>query len=545
MDDQVRVRLKALLKEYGPSLALDAQRLRALLRDVCPDQERETFALVAAVHAQVPAALQRSASAAPGSYVRRLRELGLDAEVAQWTVETWALVLNVAVPGGHTPGGGRSPGVPGASGARPSPSAAPAAQAASRQPSGGQRSGPATAGSATFVALAPIVIPGDSTAAPIPETGSGPPGGTADDSGDSNPSLAPSFQNDRVLEWKRRRNQFLIVAMLIALLAIGLVLVAISRGSHRSASNRPQSAAEAPIAASPVRQMGAEDERCPAGQERSAESQRHCCWPGQSWDEKGAACRGSPSRCPTGEVAVAEGCGPLPAEANGGETAVAASAPPADRQQHEHPDLGFRRIPGGTFHLGCESRDSLCDPDEKPGREATVLPFRLMATDVTVAMYARCVAADHCKPPGTGGQCTWKSHGKSGYPINCVDWGQAQEFCHWAGGRLPTAVEWEHAAKGGDGRIYPWGNEPPDVTRAQFSSHELADVHAHASGASKQGLLDMAGNVRQWTATNYGENSFEVRGGSYEDGPRFLRSSGRAEAPATRFNYYIGFRCAQ
>lgn len=195
-----------------------------------------------------------------------------------------------------------------------------------------------------------------------------------------------------------------------------------------------------------------------------------------------------------------------PAEGAPPSAKVSSQASPERAQTSGKPTLEFVPLPAGTFHSGCEPQDTRCEDDEIPGRTLTVQAFSLEKTDVTVAEYRTCTEAGACTAPGTGGHCNWGVDGKDDHPVNCIDWQQAETFCRWAGGRLPTAEEWEYAAKGGTSRIYPWGDQPPDKTKACFG--ETCDqgtipADAPAGGASKQGLPGLAGNVFQWTASDY------------------------------------------
>jgi formylglycine-generating enzyme required for sulfatase activity len=129
------------------------------------------------------------------------------------------------------------------------------------------------------------------------------------------------------------------------------------------------------------------------------------------------------------------------------------------------------------------------------------------------------------------------------HPINCVDWDQAMAYCRWKGKRLPTEAEWEYAARGNDGRIFPWGNEAPSAKRlnvcgsecAAMAKRELsaewpayyndddgwaatAPVGSYPEGASPFGALDMAGNVAEWTADWYGVYSTKAE--TNPQGPR-------------------------
>jgi formylglycine-generating enzyme required for sulfatase activity len=174
-------------------------------------------------------------------------------------------------------------------------------------------------------------------------------------------------------------------------------------------------------------------------------------------------------------------------------------------------------VPAGEFFLGCnEQIDRECYDDEKPGRRVFVAAFRIDKTEVTVAQYGRCVQAGGCSSPDTRSGCNYGTGGRDEHPVNCVDWQQADTYCRWAGKRLPTEAEWEKAARGRDGRIYPWGNQW-DTSRANVGSGGTVAVGSYASGASPYGALDMSGNVWEWTADWYdGEHKYRSgRGGSW------------------------------
>jgi len=213
--------------------------------------------------------------------------------------------------------------------------------------------------------------------------------------------------------------------------------------------------------------------------------------------------------------------------------------------------LEFVSLPGGRFHYGCEPGDSECDGDEKPGREATVGAFSLGKTEVTVDAYERCVSAGTCSAPSTGGTCNWGVSDRGTHPINCVDRNQAEAFCKWIGGRLPTAEEWEYAAKSGGGRIHPWGNERASCQRAILrdggdgcGKGSTWPVCSKPTGNSTAGICDLAGNVWEWTASKYDANTQEVRGGGWNYGPRGLRASYRGRSRPTERSDDLGLRCA-
>ena len=225
--------------------------------------------------------------------------------------------------------------------------------------------------------------------------------------------------------------------------------------------------------------------------------------------------------------------------------AIVATAAHANRPAHDRV-----AIPAGPFTAGSTRGDE----DERPVRKVTVKAFAIDRTEVTRGDYAACVAAGHCKATA---EKTAVDDPEAKFPATGVDWNDAQAYCKFAGGRLPSEVEWEKAARGTDGREYPWGNDV-DCTRANWGSfegegpcagknpgHPVA-VGQYPTGASPYGLLDMGGNVWEWVADKYDEDPGRrvVRGGScctFFVGPRAANRN--AWAPEHR-DGDLGFRCA-
>ncbi|MBI3800775.1 MAG: SUMF1/EgtB/PvdO family nonheme iron enzyme [Deltaproteobacteria bacterium] len=214
--------------------------------------------------------------------------------------------------------------------------------------------------------------------------------------------------------------------------------------------------------------------------------------------------------------------------------------------------------------MGCnEEVDQVCESDEKPGRKVSLDAYSIGKYEVTVAEYRRCVEAGGkgCTSPGSGEICNWGKEGHEDHPINCVDWNQAQGYCQWAGKRLPTEAEWEKAARGTDGRVYPWGNQW-EAKRANVDGSGTAAVGSYSAGVSPYGSYDMAGNVLEWVQDWYAEDYYRrgpvknpkgpangeykvVRGGSWFPGPRGVRVSYRSGGDSGGRVGSLGFRCAQ
>ena len=235
---------------------------------------------------------------------------------------------------------------------------------------------------------------------------------------------------------------------------------------------------------------------------------------------------------------------------------------------------GMVQVPGGRFFMGCNEKvDKECNDDEKPGRTVSVKTFFIDRTEVTVEAYTECVKAGECSDyhltgiewkdvPGWNDKlftksehCNLGKRGRKKHPINCVDWNQASEFCAWKGKRLPTEAEWEKAARGTDGRKYPWGNQ--QVTCDYAILNDGGDgcgristwpVGSKPAGKSPYGALDMVGNVWEWTDSWLDESERKyrvIRGGAWSNVRAFARASLRyGYIPGNR-RFNVGFRCAR
>jgi formylglycine-generating enzyme required for sulfatase activity len=231
---------------------------------------------------------------------------------------------------------------------------------------------------------------------------------------------------------------------------------------------------------------------------------------------------------------------------------------------------GMVLVPAGAFLMGCAPNDTRCDDDEKPAHEVFVDAFYIDRTEVTVAAYEQCVQARECTRAYVESCNGDPFDDKDGpQPMNCVRHSDAVKYCSWVLKRLPTEAEWEKAARGTDGRIYPWGNSPPSCAYAVLDAggtgcgrHGTWPVGSKPRGASPYGVLDMAGNVWEWVADRYAPNYYAtspadnplgpdrgtdlvLRGGGWlYSNARLLRASNRDINVGSASESNIGFRCA-
>lgn len=222
-------------------------------------------------------------------------------------------------------------------------------------------------------------------------------------------------------------------------------------------------------------------------------------------------------------------------------------------------------VPAGTFEMG--STDGR--RDEQPVHTVTLDGFWIDRTEVTNAQYERCVEAGACDPPVASDSRTRDTYygddDYADYPVVKVGWPHAHAYCEWAGARLPTEAEWEYAARGSDGRKYPWGNDEPTCETANFWDPEVncvvdtTAVGSYPAGTSWCGAYDLGGNVWEWIADHYDEYPSEpqvnptggigpyrgMRGGSWYNDAVSMRCANRDRDPAWTWFYSVGFRCAK
>jgi formylglycine-generating enzyme required for sulfatase activity len=217
-------------------------------------------------------------------------------------------------------------------------------------------------------------------------------------------------------------------------------------------------------------------------------------------------------------------------------------------------------VPAGEFLMGSSDADPDARPEEQPQHTVHLDAFWIDRTEVTEGQWRQCAEAGACpaREDCSGGR--FPDHPEM--PATCVTWDGAQAYAEWVGGRLPTEAEWEKAARGTAGRLYPWGDNPPDRYRAKYASGLLPEpvpVGTYPLWASPYGALDMAGNVREWVADWHDDHYYDrsgsqdpqgpeagayrgVRGGSWSQPQARLRAASRdGFAPGAR-NSQTGFR---
>ncbi|MBI5513624.1 MAG: SUMF1/EgtB/PvdO family nonheme iron enzyme [Deltaproteobacteria bacterium] len=259
---------------------------------------------------------------------------------------------------------------------------------------------------------------------------------------------------------------------------------------------------------------------------------------------------------------------------------------------------GMVQHPGETFTMGIE--DDSGEADERPARAVTLGAFCMDRVEVTVRAYAACVTAGRCAPAGVTSEvpgarspdrvalspfCNGNREDRQEHPVNCVTWPEAEAYCRAKDLRLPTEAEWEFAARGREGRPFPWGFSPPDGTRLNACGAECerlgrrleealtalhatddrweatAPVGSFPAGATALGVQDLAGNVAEWTGDRYGPYATGaatdppgaptgtdrvVRGGAWNLGEAaWFRGAFRDHVGEGVRERSVGFRCAR
>jgi formylglycine-generating enzyme required for sulfatase activity len=284
------------------------------------------------------------------------------------------------------------------------------------------------------------------------------------------------------------------------------------------------------------------------------------------------------------------------------ETAVPPTATPEPTAvEPEGPALGSTRvseadqmvevyIPAGEFIMGTNDNEAITTTvggrayPEIPAHTVYLDSYWIDKYEVSNGQYALCVEAGACQPPFIPTSYSRKEYygnpEYSNYPVIWVKWEMARTYCEWADRRLPTEAEWEKAARGTDGRKYPWGNEPSFRDPAFGERLNLCDVNCpkdfanplyndgyadtspvgnYPAGASPYGVMDMAGNVWEWNGSFIAPYPYDAsdgreaaegneerswRGAAFANGYWWVRSSVRYRSVINYWYYNLGFRCA-
>jgi formylglycine-generating enzyme required for sulfatase activity len=219
-------------------------------------------------------------------------------------------------------------------------------------------------------------------------------------------------------------------------------------------------------------------------------------------------------------------------------------------------------IPAGEFAMGSDRGQD----DEQPVHRVSIKAFNLDVHEVTVSRYAEFLASQKPDPPFKWNEATARSHENK--PVIGVNWYDARDYCRWLGKRLPTEAEWELAARGTEGRLYPWGSAHPtkghaNAGQTRWQGYDtLTNVGRYEPGKTPDGVYDLAGNLWEWVADWYDPTYYQfsvrdnpkgpsagplraLRGGAWNNDSKAIRSSNRAGyAPDARRND-VGFRCAK
>jgi eukaryotic-like serine/threonine-protein kinase len=238
-----------------------------------------------------------------------------------------------------------------------------------------------------------------------------------------------------------------------------------------------------------------------------------------------------------------------------------------DSMLREKDQMVMMFVPEGEFLMGNDQGL----PREQPAHPVYLDAYWIDKFEVSNAQYALCVADGGCTPPYANESNTRTSYydnpAFANFPVVYMGWQQASDYCEWAGGRLPTEAEWEKAARGTDGRLYPWGALRPscELANSTYCSRDTMAVGSFPDGASPYGVMDMAGNVSEWVADWFVEGYYLIspyenpqgpegtmqrlqRGGAYYNDDDFQRVTYRSWGWHTDIHIpydFFGFRCAQ
>lgn len=218
-------------------------------------------------------------------------------------------------------------------------------------------------------------------------------------------------------------------------------------------------------------------------------------------------------------------------------------------------------VPAGDFLMGKEGEAD----EDSPMHTVNLSAYWIDQVEVTNSMYARCVKSGSCTLPVISQNPYYENWIYRNHPIVYVNWYQANEYCTWAGRRLPTEAEFEKAARGTEKNKYPWGNEAPNPRLANYADSLIGttvSVYHYPFGASPYGALNMVGNVREWVADWYSESYYaespslnplgandgterSMRSGAYDADANEIFTTTRYKHQPQSAGLSRGFRCAE
>ncbi len=217
-------------------------------------------------------------------------------------------------------------------------------------------------------------------------------------------------------------------------------------------------------------------------------------------------------------------------------------------------------VPAGGFPMG----NPYSDGSSSPVHGVYLKAFWIDRVEVSNAMYLKCIKAGKCTPL-VSDNIYYKNWIYRDHPVVYVTWQQARTYCKWARRDLPTEAQWEKAARGTDGRLYPWGEQKPNPSLANFAGsliHQSVSVYRYPLGASPYGALNMSGNAREWVLDWYDPNYYSIspvknprgpkqgterslRSGSYNEDALEIMATRRYKHQPQSAGLSRGFRCAE